>query len=63
MDNKQLELFPTSLGLLRDTFNKFATSVYLHENRRPSDDTSFEMRLERIFLRDELIKLLEEYPL
>ena len=63
MDNKQLELFPTSLGLLCDTFNKFATSVYLHENRLPSDDTSFEIRLDRIFLRRKLIKLLEEYPL
>ena len=63
MDNKQLELFPTSLGLLCDTFNKFATSVYLHENRLPSDDTSFEIRLDRIFLRAKLIKLLEEYPL
>ena len=63
MDNNQLELFPTSLGLLCDTFNKFATSVYLHENRLPSDDTSFEIRLDRIFLRLKLIKLLEEYPL
>lgn len=63
MDDKQLELFPTSLGLLRDAFSKFSMSVYLHENRLPSDSSSQELRLERIFLRDELLKLLEEYPL